>query len=405
MTSRTLTMPRLGETMEEGTIVGWLVAPGQAFRRGAAIVEIETDKTVVEYPALGDGVLETTLAAVGDRVSVGAPIARVTVAAAQDWANDAAERPVEPPARAVETLSAVQTASTTGRRRATPLARRAAQRAGIALDKVPGTGRRGRIERRDVERAASGRPKGRIAFDRTGEGGATFLLLHGFAGDRSVWAATASGLARAGHTAIVPDLPGHGASEAEAQNLDDLVELVTDFASGLSGTLHLVGHSLGGAVAAGLADRLGDRCASLTLIAPAGTGREVDSEFILRMAEATTSGEVAHLLRLLGPKADGLSDAALAAMAAQLARGRLRALAQELVGAQGQKIDILRLLAKLSERLAVRVLIGKDDRIIPASHAFNLPPGVAVHFLSAGHMPQWDAYPETLSLLTKAVHG
>ena len=55
MTVEILTMPRLGETMEEGVLVGWLVAPGQSFRRGDPLVEIETDKTVAEFPALSDG--------------------------------------------------------------------------------------------------------------------------------------------------------------------------------------------------------------------------------------------------------------------------------------------------------------------------------------------------------------
>lgn len=52
MNSLTLTMPRLGETMEEGVIVGWMVTPGTAFKRGQPILELETDKTVVEFPAL-----------------------------------------------------------------------------------------------------------------------------------------------------------------------------------------------------------------------------------------------------------------------------------------------------------------------------------------------------------------
>lgn len=500
MTKRTLTMPRLGETMEEGTIVGWLVAPGQKFQRGAAILEIETDKTVVEYPALGDGVVEATLVAAGDRVSVGAPIAVVTVTASEDWESDeaggpaqatpdaatailamprlgetmtegviirwlvaegaayargqaileietdktAAEVPalsdgklikilaaegtrqpvgapiaevigeVEAPVRAPAVSVAAPPApspkvpasvSSGGRRRATPLARRIAREAGIALDGIQGSGRRGRIERRDVEQSRPGLVAGRIAFDKLGDKGETFLLIHGFAGDRSSWVATASGIARAGHTAIVPDLPSHGASEAEAQGLDELVEALSTFAAGLPGRLHLVGHSLGGAVATGLATRLGPKAASLTLIAPAGIGREIDGSFILGMAEATTAGEVAHLLRLLGPKADGLSDQALAETAAQLARGRLKALAQALVGPQGQKIDIVRQLVKLAEAMPVRALIGTEDRVIPAAQAFNLPPAVAVHFLSAGHMPHWDLPRESISLITGVAHG
>ncbi len=80
-------MPRLGETMEEGVIVGWLVEPGVPFKRGDPILELETDKTVVEFPALGDGVLDVVLAGPGDRVAVGAPIARATVAQASDWSD------------------------------------------------------------------------------------------------------------------------------------------------------------------------------------------------------------------------------------------------------------------------------------------------------------------------------
>ncbi|WP_119391206.1 acetoin dehydrogenase dihydrolipoyllysine-residue acetyltransferase subunit [Taklimakanibacter lacteus] len=411
MSTRILTMPRLGETMEEGTIVGWLVSPGQSFKRGQAIVEIETDKTVVEFPALGDGVLEETLAGDGDRVTVGNPIARAVVTNMHDWESAAADVPsVDAPASAGVTASAPPPPAplTSGRPRATPVARRLARKAGLALEALQGTGRRGRIEREDVERASqsgTGRTSGRIAYDKLGEGSTTFLLIHGFAGDRSTWAATASGLARAGHCAIVPDLPAHGATMAEAQNLDDLVAALAEFSAGLAGPLHLVGHSLGAAVAVGIAEQLGAKAASLTLVAPAGTGREIAQDFIFGMAEATTAAEVAHLLRMLGPKGEGLSDAALAAMAAQLAQGRLKTLANALAGPQGQRIDILRPLAKLIEQLPVRALIGKDDRIIPPSHAFNLPSGVAVHFLSAGHMPHWDAPRETLGLLTGVVHG
>ncbi len=50
-------MPRLGETMEEGRIVRWLKAMGDSFERGEAVLEIETDKTVAEFPALVSGKL------------------------------------------------------------------------------------------------------------------------------------------------------------------------------------------------------------------------------------------------------------------------------------------------------------------------------------------------------------
>ena len=85
MSERILRMPRLGETMEEGKVVGWLVAPGDSFRRGDPILEIETDKTIAEFPALGDGRLDEILASAGDTLEVGAPIARIDIGDGPDW--------------------------------------------------------------------------------------------------------------------------------------------------------------------------------------------------------------------------------------------------------------------------------------------------------------------------------
>ena len=72
----TFKLPRLGETMEEGGIGKWLKKPGDRFRRGETLAEIETDKTVVELPALVDGVMQEILATEGTTVKVGEPICR-----------------------------------------------------------------------------------------------------------------------------------------------------------------------------------------------------------------------------------------------------------------------------------------------------------------------------------------
>ncbi|MFC3181066.1 acetoin dehydrogenase dihydrolipoyllysine-residue acetyltransferase subunit [Cypionkella sinensis] len=499
-----LTMPRLGETMDEGTILGWLVALGVGFKRGDAILELETDKTVVEYPALGDGMLNEVMVGPGDRIPVGAPIARVTVANPTDWADStapdnspnaeasfailtmprlgetmeegvigqwlvaegaayargdaileietdktAAEVPAlsagrllrilaQPGARVavgqpiaevegeVEATSGLDAAvpdtpsadtpvqsvpvASDGRLRATPLARRMARQKGIALQGLTGTGRRGRIERADIERAGETgagagwlqTPVGRIAYEVEGSGARTYLLIHGFAGDRTAWAATASALRRAGHRTAVFDMPGHGETEAEASDLATLTEAAAAFAAQLSGQVVLVGHSLGAAVAVALAARLGARVSGLVLLTPAGCGPRIGAEFVHGMAGAATAGEVSHLLRLLGPKGGALSEAAMSHMAGQMARGRLKALAAGLASDDGrQRIDILRALQALAESLPIRALFGTEDRIVTASDALNLPPRVAVHFLPTGHMPQWDAPRDVVELILK----
>lgn len=409
MTALTLTLPRLGETMDEATVVGWLVAPGAAFRRGQPIVELETDKTVVEYPALGDGTLDETLAAPGDRIPVGAPLARATVADAAEWADSAApeaapEQAAPEPEGAPALAPAPMPDASGTRRRATPVARRLARQSGLALDDLPGTGPRGRIEARDVRAAAAGvapaSVAGSIAFDVFGpEQDEAFLLLHGFAGDRRAWAAVAAILARAGARVVAPDLPGHGETTAAAPDVRAVSDAVTAFAATLPGRLHLVGHSFGAVVATAIAERLAGRVSRLTLVTPAGCGREISDAFVGGMAAARTPGEVAHLLRLLGPKGGAVSDAALAAMAAETARGRLEALADDFTGPHGQRVDILRPLAGLTARLPVRAIFGTEDRVIPATHALALPPRVAAHFLPTGHMPQWDAPADLADLL------
>ncbi|MDZ4095033.1 MAG: lipoyl domain-containing protein [Paracoccaceae bacterium] len=73
----TITLPRLGETMEEARVTGWLVAVGAGFVRGEVLLEVETDKTVVEVPALTNGVLLAQLVAPGDMVALGQAIAEV----------------------------------------------------------------------------------------------------------------------------------------------------------------------------------------------------------------------------------------------------------------------------------------------------------------------------------------
>jgi len=400
MSQRTLAMPRLGETMEEGTITAWLVAPGGAFRRGEPILEVETDKTVVEYPALGDGVMVEPLAREGEVVRVGAPVARVEVADPADWqdAGDGtgAVGDPEPPAPRPEAQATAPVVAGTGsdaapaRPRATPLARRLARQAGIDIATLGGTGRRGRIEARDVEAAAPGPAV-------TAE---SLLLIHGFAGDGTAWAAAEAALKRAGRTVLSPDLPGHGENPVPAGSPDDLVAAAVAAARGMPGRLHLVGHSLGAWVAVQAALVLGARVTRLTLIAPAGAGREIDAGFVHAMAGVTTEGELAHLLRLLGPRAAALSAEATAAMARQLAAGRLRALAAAVAGPSGaQRLDILRPLAALPAGVTVRALFGIDDRILPVAQAMNMPPRVAVHFLPAGHMPQWDAPADVARLL------
>jgi pimeloyl-ACP methyl ester carboxylesterase len=405
MSEITLAMPRLGETMDEGIIANWLITPGQAFRRGEPLVEIETDKTLVEYPALGDGMLVTTLVEPGANVAVGDPIARIVPAAAADWSDSVEEEtaPVETPApvaapAAAAPMPVAAPTSSNGRVRATPVARRLARNAGIDIGTITGNGPRGRIERRDVEAVISGTSSARPASLARDPSSRRVIMVHGFAGDGRTWSRMAAQLRRAGLDVEMPDMPGHGTNLAEAI---DVASLVTDLVARIKASpepVHLVGHSLGAAVATLAASAVSGQVASLTLLAPAGLGREIASDFVKGMAGVTAPGELEHLLHYLG-NGTPASDEMLAEMAQELRRGRLVRLADALVGASGQKVAILRQIEKLAAELPVSVIFGLDDKVIPASHATALPIDVSVHYVAgAGHMPQWDQ-PDALAAL------
>ncbi len=151
-------MPRLSDSMEEGTIIRWIKEDGAAVARGEEIVEIETDKATMAYEADAAGTL-TISAVVGATVPVGVPIATIGDAAAgvsSATAGAAASVAVEaPPA---PTAASPQPAVADGDGdgiSASPVARRLAVRTGVELSAITGSGPYGRILKADVFAANS----------------------------------------------------------------------------------------------------------------------------------------------------------------------------------------------------------------------------------------------------------
>ncbi len=166
-------MPALSPTMTEGTLARWLKKVGDTIRAGDVIAEIETDKATMEVEAVDEGVLGRILVADGtEGVKVNDPIAVLDgdAAASDDAApqarapqQDAGEvaAPVQPSAAPPAAPAAVVHGQGMGeagdRVFASPLARRMAQQAGIALSTLKGSGPNGRIVRADID-AAQARP-------------------------------------------------------------------------------------------------------------------------------------------------------------------------------------------------------------------------------------------------------
>src|SRR5690242_7135058 len=153
--SEELTMPRLSDTMEQGTIGRWLKREGESFHEGDVIAEIETDKATMDFQAYEDGTMLRILVGDGETAALGAPIAIIGA--------EGEEVPADAPAAASANgggrdNGAEEAPSDGGGLRASPIARRMADAGGLDLRTLAGkgTGPDGRIVKADVERALAG---------------------------------------------------------------------------------------------------------------------------------------------------------------------------------------------------------------------------------------------------------
>jgi pyruvate dehydrogenase E2 component (dihydrolipoamide acetyltransferase) len=182
--AREIVMPRLSDSMEEGTVVRWLVAPGDHVQEGRPLVEVETDKATVIYESDRAGVILALSVAEGASVPVGAPIAVIGEAGEQlpgqgsseavaalhgvqqagTGAHDetpAVAMQAAPPTSAPRSSAPLPPSATPHgggrgvRQKASPLARRIAAQLNVGLGTLAGSGPQGRVIRADVERAAA----------------------------------------------------------------------------------------------------------------------------------------------------------------------------------------------------------------------------------------------------------
>ena len=158
-----ITMPKWGIEMQEGAITAWHVDVGSAVSRGAPLLDVETEKIVNTVEANIDGTLRRVIGSVGDTLPVGALVGVVCEGEVPEADIDrfvrefkAADASFEPESSAAITAAAPTTDEppTSGggdEGRVSPIARRLAEKLGVDLSKVTGTGRNGRISKEDVE--------------------------------------------------------------------------------------------------------------------------------------------------------------------------------------------------------------------------------------------------------------
>jgi pyruvate dehydrogenase E2 component (dihydrolipoamide acetyltransferase) len=155
-------MPKLSDSMADAVIIRWLKEPGEAFARGDALIEVETDKATVVYEAEWDGTLAAILVPEGGTAGVGEPIATLSngdgdapATTPAPTARVPAPEPPPPRVAVAEGARSPNGGAAGVRANASPVARRVAVELGVSLHGIAGTGPGGRVTVDDVKAAAA----------------------------------------------------------------------------------------------------------------------------------------------------------------------------------------------------------------------------------------------------------
>ena len=364
-----VTMPKWGLSMQLGKVTSWIVAEGDEVGVGDELADIETEKIAGTLEASDAGTVRRLIARVGEDVPVSGTIALIAPAEVSDAELDAA----------VEQARAVIEAG------------------------VPGDAGGPEVQTADV----GGR---KISYAGAGQDGDVVLLIHGFGGDKNSWLFLQEPLA-ARHRVYALDLPGHGAS-AKDVGAGELAGVLADAVTGVldalgAGRAHLVGHSMGGAVALVAAARAPSRIASITLIAPSGFGPEINAGYLRGFADAQTRRELKPVVGQLFADENLVTrqvvDDLLAYKRLDGVDEALHALLGMLLDGDDQRADSTAARATIGDTVPVSVVWGTADRVIPAAQAESVTGAVRYLVDGAGHMPHMEQPGEVQAAIEETI--
>jgi pyruvate dehydrogenase E2 component (dihydrolipoamide acetyltransferase) len=355
-----VTMPKWGLSMQLGKITAWVVGEGDEVHIGDDLADIETEKINGTLEAADAGTVRRIIARVGEDVPVSGTIALLASAEVTESELDAA----------VEQARAVIDAGVPD------------EAAGVP-----------ELQTADVR----GR---KISYAGAGTDGEVILLVHGYGGDRNSWLFLQEPLA-ARYRVYALDLPGHGTSAKDVGDgsigvLAGAVTGVLDavLISGAADRAHLVGHSMGGAVALAVAASAPGRIASLTLIAPSGFGPQINAGYLRGFADAQTRRELKPVVGQLFADESLVTrqvvDDLLAYKRLDGVDEALHTLLGLLLDGDAQAADSTAALAVVGGALPVSVVWGASDRVIPPDQAERVTGAARYVVDGAGHMPHME---------------
>lgn len=157
-------MPTLGADMTVGTLLAWMKKPGDEVKRGEIIAEVDTDKGVIEVEVFTSGIIEKLLIEPGAAVPVGTVLAIIREPGEVPGAEVSTAAAPAPP-EVSKPATVVSLSHLEPRVHISPAAKKLATELGVDISRVTGTGSGGRIQRVDIERAASAKPSGVVVRD------------------------------------------------------------------------------------------------------------------------------------------------------------------------------------------------------------------------------------------------
>jgi pyruvate dehydrogenase E2 component (dihydrolipoamide acetyltransferase) len=361
-------MPKWGLSMEQGMLVEWLVEEGAVIAVGDEIMEVETDKIASAVEAADAGILRRRVGQASETYPVRALMAVLAPADVSEEEIDVYVAAYEMPADEGDEDTAA-----------------------ASLYEFADTS------------------QGRLRFGRRGDDGPAVVLVHGFGGDLDNWLFNIDALAQKARVFAL-DLPGHGQSvKAIADpSLAGLADVLRAFLNAVElESAHLVGHSMGAAVAARLACDTPGMVQSLSLVSAAGLGPEINSAYIDGFASAVSRRELKPVLLNLFADTELVSrsmvDDLLKYKRIDGVHDALQQLASNLFVNGIQQNVLAEQIADLG--IDTLVIWGTQDQVIPASHARSIRAAKVELIDGAGHMVQMEKAARVNELILDHIFG